>query len=98
MQQTNFLGEHAWAGQLGHLFTLISFAGALLATVGYFLYTRSDDAKWRTVGRIGFRAHSVAVLGIIVTLFTMLFKHWFAFDYAWLWILFSFGLNFIPFI
>ena len=42
----------------------------------------SDDGLIR-LGRIGFRLHSVAVLGIIVTLFTMLFRHWFEYDYVW---------------
>jgi len=78
-----YIGEHAWAGQLGHGFALVSFAGALLAALGFFLYTRSDDTNWRTVGRIGYRVHSVAVIGIIVTLFVMLLMHWFEFDYVW---------------
>jgi cytochrome c-type biogenesis protein CcmF len=30
-----------------------------------------------------FRLHSVAVLGIVMTLFTMLFNHWFEYDYVW---------------
>lgn len=79
----SYVGEHTWAGQLGHFLALVSFAGALLSLAGYVLFTRGNDPGWRTVGRIGFRAHSVAVVGIVVTLFTMLFNHWFEFDYVW---------------
>lgn len=78
-----YYGEHTLAGVLGHGLALASFGGALLALVSYFLFTRSNDAGWRSLGRIGFRLHAVAVVGIVVTLFVMLFNHWFEFDYVW---------------
>ena len=78
-----YLGEHAWAGTLGHLFASLSFAAALLSLVAYFLASRKDDATWTGLGRAGFRVHTLAVLGIIGLLFTMLVKHWFEFDYVW---------------
>mgnify|MGYP002365073351 FL=1 len=78
-----YLGEHAWAGTLGHLFASLSFAAALLSLVAYFLASRKDDATWNGLGRAGFRVHSLAVFGIIGLLFVMLLKHWFEFDYVW---------------
>ncbi|MEO5586035.1 MAG: cytochrome c biogenesis protein CcsA [Flavobacteriales bacterium] len=83
MEHIQYIGEHAWAGELGHLLTVISFAGALLALVSYVLLTQTKDVGWRTVGRAAFRVHSLAIFGIVVTLFTMLFNHWFAYDYVW---------------
>ncbi len=80
---TNHIGEHLWAGQLGHTLTVISLVGALLSTLGYLLGTRSGGEAWTRTGRIGFRLHSVAVIGIVVTLFVMLFNHWFEYDYVW---------------
>lgn len=78
-----YIGEHTWAGQLGHTLTLLSFVGALFALISYALYTRNKDIGWRTVGRAAFRVHSLAVVGIVATLFVMLFNHWFEFDYVW---------------
>jgi cytochrome c-type biogenesis protein CcmF len=78
-----YVGEHAWAGQLGHWLTILSFGGALLALAAYVLNTRTKDLGWRTVGRAAFRVHSVAVVGIVATLFIMLFNHWFEYDYVW---------------
>lgn len=78
-----YIGEHAWAGQLGHTLTILSFVGALLATAAYLLATERRDDAWRRLGRVGFRLHAVAVLGIVAVLFTMLFKHWFQYDYVW---------------
>ncbi|MDX9750523.1 MAG: cytochrome c biogenesis protein CcsA [Flavobacteriales bacterium] len=79
----NYIGEHTWAGQLGHVLTIVSFIGALLATVAYGISTERKDRRWTTVGRLAFRAHSVAVLGIVTVLFVMLFNHWFQYDYVW---------------
>lgn len=79
----NYMGEHAWAGQLGHLLTLIAFVAALLSLTAYILHTRTADPGWRTVGRAAFRVHSLALVGIVVTLFVMLLNHWFAYDYVW---------------
>jgi len=78
-----YIGEHAWAGQLGHALTLISLIAAALSTIAYFLGAERKDAAWTRLGRLGFRAHSVAVLGIVSLLFIMLFNHWFEFDYVW---------------
>ncbi|HQW42236.1 MAG TPA: hypothetical protein PK149_13765, partial [Flavobacteriales bacterium] len=78
-----YIGEHTWAGQLGHVLAILSFVGALLATMSFFLGERGKKLEWIKLGRLGFWLHSLAVLGIVAMLFTMLFKHWFEFDYVW---------------
>jgi len=79
----HYVGEHTLIGQLGHLLTLTSFTAALLAGVAYLLHAQGGGEGWRRVGRLAFGAHALSVLGIIVTLFVMLFNHWFEFDYVW---------------
>ena len=83
MNEIVHTAEHTWAGSWGHAFTLLSFVGALLALVGYLYAELRKDGAWGSIGRIGFRVHSLAVLGVIVVLFIMLFNHWFEFDYVW---------------
>jgi cytochrome c-type biogenesis protein CcmF len=83
MDGIDYVGEHTWAGQLGHFFALISFAGAFCAAISYLLFAQTSNGGWRTTARILFRTHSVAVLGIIAVLFIMLFNHWFEYDYVW---------------
>lgn len=78
-----YIGEHAWAGQLGHAFTLISLVCAMLATAGYAIGAQGRSEAWTALGRLSFRLHSIAVLGIVATLFVMLFNHWFEYDYVW---------------
>ncbi|MBK8498897.1 MAG: cytochrome c biogenesis protein CcsA [Flavobacteriales bacterium] len=86
MMDTNsieYIGEHAWAGMLGHVLTALSLVGAAVATLGYFLGAQRKQVQWSALGRMGFRMHSAAVLGIVVVLFTMLFNHWFEYNYVW---------------
>ena len=83
MKEIGYIGEHTWAGQLGHLFTVVSFVGAILAVIAYFFSTNRGSVEWRNTGRIAFRMHTAAVLGIVVVLFIMLFNHWFEYDYVW---------------
>src|SRR5262245_45905987 len=78
-----YSGEHTWAGTLGHALAVVSFSAALLACLSYFFSARKDDASWLPLGRAGFGIHSAAVLGIVVTLFIMLFSHWFEYEYVW---------------
>ncbi|MEZ4761618.1 MAG: hypothetical protein R2810_17790, partial [Flavobacteriales bacterium] len=78
-----YVGEHTWAGQLGHVLAILSLVGAFLALVAYGTSTRRGDGSWTRLARGGFRLHSVAVLGIIAVLFIMLLNHWFEYDYVW---------------
>jgi len=78
-----YSGEHTWAGTLGHVLAVSSFSFALLSTIAYGLAARAGHAGWAKLGRLGFRVHSIAVAGIVLTLFTMLLRHWFEFDYVW---------------
>ncbi|MBC8173720.1 MAG: cytochrome c biogenesis protein CcsA [Chitinophagales bacterium] len=73
-------------GQIGHLFVIISFVAALLATLSYlFSKTAADPDKhnWLKTARILFFTHAAAVAGIIITLFIMIFNHHFEYHYVW---------------
>ncbi|TAL59773.1 MAG: cytochrome C biogenesis protein [Bacteroidetes bacterium] len=83
-----YIGEHLWAGQMGNIFVIISFTAALLAALSYFSAAQSEwlsdsFTSWKKIARISFRVHSMAVLGIVVTLFIMLFNHYFEYQYVW---------------
>lgn len=78
-----YVGEHWWIGRIGHFLVILSFVSALLATVAYWWGTRTDNIGWRNIGRWSFRLHSAAVIGIVVTLFTMILNQYFEYDYVW---------------
>lgn len=80
-----YIGEHLWIGKLGNVFIVFSFAFALLASISYLFASKDNDeaAAWKRLARIAFRVHSLAVAGIVTTLFIMLYNHYFEFEYVW---------------
>jgi cytochrome c-type biogenesis protein CcmF len=81
MKEITYAGEHVWAGQLGNAFVVLSLVAALLSLVAYVL--SSSDRSYLKLARIGFNTHAFAVIGIIGTLFFMLFNHFFEYQYVW---------------
>lgn len=81
METIQYIGEHLWAGKLGHAFIVLSFIAALTATVFYYLSTK--DKSYYKAARISFLTHSFSVFGIAGTLFFMLFNHYFEYQYVW---------------
>lgn len=80
-----YIGEHTFVGQIGNFFVVLAFTAAIFAGISYFFATiRKDEAaSWKRLGRIGFYIHSAAVLGIIASMFHMLFNHYFEYDYVY---------------
>ncbi|MCS6974590.1 MAG: cytochrome c biogenesis protein CcsA [Cyclobacteriaceae bacterium] len=78
---------HYFIGNLGHFFTVTSFVTALLAAFSYYRATRSQQPdirqEWTTNGRIIFLIHSLAVLGTILSLFVIIYNHYFEYYYAY---------------
>jgi len=74
-------------GDLGHFFVVLSFTGALVATISYLMAEISkpetEKAKWLALGKWSFYTHAFSVLGIVVSLFTIIYTHDYRFHYAW---------------
>ncbi|MBT1700897.1 cytochrome c biogenesis protein CcsA [Fulvivirgaceae bacterium PWU4] len=78
---------HYFVGDLGHLFVITSFIAAIASAFSYFRSTgaASLDLKdqWRKNGAVAFYVHATAVLGICVTLFIIIYNHYFEYHYAY---------------
>jgi cytochrome c-type biogenesis protein CcmF len=74
-------------GNTGHLFVILSFVTALVATFAYFkttlARTQPEEAHWRQLARTAFYVHGAAIVGVVVTLFTIIYTHRFEYQYAW---------------
>ncbi len=83
--QMNYTGEHVWAGATGHFFIILSFTAAILSAGSYCMAARESlqEDAWKKLGRLAFRIHSLAVAGIMATLFVMLKNHFFEYQYVW---------------
>lgn len=78
---------HYFIGDLGHLFVITSFISALACGFIYYKATTSADLQkkrgWLLNGKVAFYVHALSVLGICVTLFTIIANHYFEYHYAY---------------
>jgi len=78
---------HTFIGNLGHFLLIASFVFSLLASVLYFIAAREKDPlkskQWAANGRASFYIHGAAVIGAIVSLFLIIYNHYFEYHYAW---------------
>ena len=73
-------------GGLGRLFANIAFVSALIATVALvfaFIRNPQEEKGWKQMGFAAFIVHGLAVLGIILTLFFMIYDHRYEYHYVW---------------
>nr|MDQ3395556.1 cytochrome c biogenesis protein CcsA [Bacteroidota bacterium] len=77
---------HTLIGDIGHLFVIISLVSALAATYAFYKLTTVDEIakkSWRKYATSVFYIHGAAILGIAVTLFLIIYNHYFEYHYAW---------------
>lgn len=78
---------HYLIGDLGHLFVITSFISALVCGFIYFRAASSQNLQkktaWLLNGKVAFYVHALAVLGICITLFSIIANHYFEYHYAY---------------
>lgn len=80
----NYVGEHLLPGKIGQFFVVLSFGAALLSLISYFFATKNPaDKSWKLMGRIGFFVNALSVVVIGVTLFYIIYNHYFEYHYAY---------------
>ncbi len=73
-------------GDYGHVFVIISFFAALLASYGYWEASKENQLgtqSWLVFSRLAFTVHALAVFGIVATLFAIIYNHHYEYHYAW---------------
>ena len=81
-------------GDLGHLFVIIAFVTALVSALSYFFAARlqkKEDApliqekvrSWKKFARVFFVIHGTSVIGVVVSLFYLIYNHHYEFYYVW---------------
>ncbi|MEO5645815.1 MAG: cytochrome c biogenesis protein CcsA [Bacteroidia bacterium] len=80
-----YIGEQLLWGQLGHFFVVLAFVTAVFSVITNLIrtYNKTLDPGWKNIGRSLFVIHAVAVIGIFVTLLSMLIAHRFEYQYVW---------------
>ncbi|HSZ72284.1 MAG TPA: cytochrome c biogenesis protein CcsA [Cytophagaceae bacterium] len=76
-------------GDWGHLFVIISFFSSLVAAFSYYKLANCDSEdlgsrkSWKRFARTWFGVHAFSVLGIVVSLFSIIYNHRYEYHYAW---------------
>lgn len=78
---------HYFIGNLGHFFVISSFVTSLVTSFSYWRATAVSDItarqQWIVNGRVGFVAHALTVLGIVISLYYIISQHYFEYHYAY---------------
>lgn len=73
-------------GKLGELFVSLAFASSLVAMVSYLLADQReglDKASWEKMGKWSFLLHVGSVLGVVATLFGLIYTQQYQYHYVW---------------
>ncbi len=73
-------------GDYGHLFVITSFFAAILASYGYYEAAKENqlaNQSWLVFSRIAFGVHALSVVGVVATLFAIIYNHRYEYHYAW---------------
>src|ERR1700712_5428054 len=80
-------------GSIGHLSVVIAFVAACVSTYAYWQSVERPLARskktadelnaWKNFARKAFYIHATAVVMICVSLFTIIFNHYFEYHYVW---------------
>lgn len=83
--EIEYVNEHLFPGLLGNFFIVLAFIASLVATYAYYRAAKDsvDSFSWHKLGNLSFMVHSIGVLGIIGTLFHLLFNHYYEYYYVW---------------
>ncbi len=81
METITYLGEHLAIGNWGNFFVILAFVSAILSAIFYL--RSSDQGAEKKLGRTFFIIHTLAVIGIFITLFLIIQNHYFEYAYAY---------------
>lgn len=73
-------------GKLGEIFAALSFAGALVAMISFFLASRregGDKKAWERIATISWFGHLTGILGVVAVLFYLISNHQYQYYYVW---------------
>ncbi|SDK82427.1 cytochrome c-type biogenesis protein CcmF [Catalinimonas alkaloidigena] len=80
---------HEFPGLLGNFFITLMFVTAVAAAFAFFRATQlpalrtHDRALLQRFGRTVFGIHVVSVMGVVATLFFIVYNHYYEYHYAW---------------
>ncbi len=78
--------EFLTGGKLGEMFVSLAFASALVALVSFLIAEQREGLEqrsWERMAKGSFLLHVGSVIGIIATLFALIYTHQYQYHYVW---------------
>ena len=73
-------------GQIGNFITLLTFCSSLLAAYAFFRAASAKDMleerPWLKLGRVSFIISAIAIVALFLTLYLIIYNHYFEYKYA----------------
>ncbi|MBX9851674.1 MAG: cytochrome c biogenesis protein CcsA [Cytophagaceae bacterium] len=79
-------------GDAGHLFVITAFISSILAAYAYWKNTTlrkksgeldANTISWKKFARVAFYFHAASVIGVVTSLFLIIYNHRYEYYYAW---------------
>lgn len=80
-----YTGEHLLPGFLGEILVWVSFVAAILASGGYLYGFFGKPGRYLSTRkvRVLYFLHTIALVGVGVVLYFLIFRHYFEYSYVW---------------
>lgn len=83
----NFIGEHLFAGQLGHFLIILAFVASLISCISYAAYhfdkQQQQKNYWLTLARISFLLEALSILTVFVLVYYICANHLYEYMYVY---------------
>lgn len=86
MNEIQYIGEHLWIGNIGHIAIVLGFVSSIISLLGYSKYTnlgQPADVSWKNVGRWGYWIHIISIGTVISLMFYAMISQYFEYAYVY---------------
>ncbi len=82
--EIHYPGEHLLPGSIGHIFVILAFVSCLFAVWSFYQSDKHlDSPSWLKLSGIFYNIHFISIVGIIASLFYIIFNHYYEYTYAY---------------
>lgn len=74
---------HEWIGYVGHLGAISAFVFAIISFGYYAFNLNKQSLEYRQLGRLSFLIHAFGVMTVVLSLFFIIYNHYYEYHYAW---------------
>ncbi len=82
-----FLNEQLIPGIIGQFLIVLAFTTALLSSFSYLFAARHENSEikspWQKIGKTAYTLHTIAAIGVFLSLLYIISNHLFEYNYAW---------------